>query len=124
MPINSDPGKIPPPPSLLGRSTPLDTVGPSEFLPGPYDPYTDRPTFPAGQPETAPGLPRGAPVIANTTGQFGCTTRQTGYSYTEPTVAHYAPNYYTPQQQYVPPTYLNHSKPYDHMSFNIINRSW
>jgi hypothetical protein len=65
--------------------------------------------------DTAPGLPHGAPIIANTTGQFGCTTGQTGYAYAEPTVAHYAPNYNTPQQQYVPPpTYLNHNTSYDH----------
>jgi hypothetical protein len=75
-------------------------------------------------PGPVPGLPCGAPIIANTTGQFGCTTGQTGYAYAEPTVAHYAPNYYTPQQQYVsPPTYLNHNTPYDHRSINIIDRS-
>ena len=54
MPMNSYPGQIPPPPSLLGRSAPLDMVEPSGLLPG--------------QSGTAPGLPRGAPIIANTTG--------------------------------------------------------
>jgi hypothetical protein len=92
-PMNSYPWQIPSSPSLLGRSVPLDTVEPFELLPGQSAPYADRPTFPAGQSGTTPGLPRGAPIIANTTGQFGCTTRQTGYAYAEPTVAHYAPNY-------------------------------
>jgi hypothetical protein len=124
MPINSYPGQIPPPPSLLGRSVPLDTVGPSKLWPGQFGPYADRPAFPVGQSGAAPGPPRGAPIIANTTEQFGFTTGQTGYAYAEPTVVHYAPNYYTPQQQYVmSPTYLNHSAPYDHMPINIINRS-
>jgi hypothetical protein len=110
MSMNSYPEQIPPPPSLLGRSAPLDMVKLSGLL--------------LGQSRTAPGLPRGAPIIANTTCQFGCTTVQTGYTYAEPTVAHYAPNYYTPQQQYVPPpTYLNHSTPYDHRPINIIDRS-
>jgi hypothetical protein len=121
--MNSYPGQIPPPPSLLGRSMPLDTVGSSKLLPGQSGPYADRPTFPAGQSGTAPGLPRGTPIIANTTDQFGCTTGHTRYPYAEPTVAHYAPNYYTPQQQYVPPTYLNHNTPYDHRPINIIDRS-
>jgi hypothetical protein len=103
MSMNSYLGQIPPPPSLLGRSAPLDAVRPSELLPGPSGPYAYRPAFPAGQSEIAPGLPCGAPITANTTGQFGFTTGQTGYAYVEPTVAHYAPNYYTPQQQYVPP---------------------
>jgi hypothetical protein len=124
MSMNSYPGQIPPSPSLLGRSAPLDMVGPSELLPGQSGTYADRSAFPAGQSGTAPGLQRGAPIIENTTGQFGCTTVQTGYAYAEPTVAHYTPNYYTPQQQYVPPpTYLNHNTPYDHRPINIIDRS-
>jgi hypothetical protein len=124
MPMNSYAGQIPPPLFLLGRSAPLDTVGPSELLPGPSDPYAEHPDFPVAQPGTAPGLPCGTPIKANTTGQFGCTTGQTGYAYAEPIVAHYAPNYYTPQQQYVPsPTYLNHNTPYNHRSINIIDRS-
>jgi hypothetical protein len=96
MPMNSYPGQIPLPPSLLGRSAPLDTVKPSELLPGQSDPYADSPIFPVGQSETIPGLPRGTPIIANMTGQFGCTTGQAEFAYTDPTVAHYAPNYYTP----------------------------
>jgi hypothetical protein len=125
MPMNSYPGQIPPPSSLLGRSVPLDTVGPSELLPRQFGPYTERLAFRVRQSGTEPGLPRGSLIIANTTGQFGCTTGQTGYAYAEPTVAHYAPNYYTPQQQYVPPpTYLNHITPYDHRPINIIDRSW
>jgi hypothetical protein len=124
LPMNSYPGQIPPPPSLFGRSAPLDMVGPSELLSGQSGPYADRLAFPAGQSGTAPGLPRGAPIIANTTGQLGCTTVQPGYAYAEPTVAHYAPNYYTPHQQYVPPpTYLNHNTPYNHRPINIIDRS-
>jgi hypothetical protein len=124
MPINSYLGQIPPPSSLLDRSAPLDTVGPSELLPGPSDPYADRPAFPAGQCGAAPGPPRGDPIAANTTGQFRFTTRQTRYTYVEPTVPHFTPNYYTPQQQYVPPpTYLNYSAPYDHRPINIIDRS-
>jgi hypothetical protein len=97
MPMNSYPGQIPLPPSLLGRSAPLDTVGPSELLPGQSNPYADRPAFPVGQSGTTPGPPRGAPIVANTIGQFGFTTGQTGYTYAEPTVAQYAPNYCTPQ---------------------------
>jgi hypothetical protein len=96
MPINSYPGQIPPLSSLLSRSTPLDTLGPSELLPGQSGPYADRPAFPAGQSETAPGLPRGAPIIANTADQFGCTIGQTEYAYAEPIVAYYAQNYYIP----------------------------
>jgi hypothetical protein len=124
MPMNSYPEKIPPLPSLFGKSAPLDTVGPSKLLPGQSGPYADRPAFPTGQSGTAPGLLHGAPIIANTTSQFGCTIVQTGYAYAEPTVAHYAPNYYTSQQQYVPPpTYLNHNTPYDHRPINIIDQS-
>jgi hypothetical protein len=88
MSMNSYPGKIPPPLSLIGKSAPLDKVRPSELLPGQSGPYADRPAFPAGQSGTEPGLPRGAPIIANTIGQFGCTTVQTGYAYAEPTVTH------------------------------------
>jgi hypothetical protein len=123
-PMNSYPGQIPPPSSLLGRSAPLDMVGSSKLLPGKSGPYADHPAFPIGQSRTAPGLLRGAPIIANTTDQFGCTTGQTGYAYAKLTVAHYAPNYYTPQQQYVlSPTYLTHITPYDHRAINIIDRS-
>jgi hypothetical protein len=68
MSMNSYLGQVPPPPSLLGRSAPLDTVGSSELLPGQSNPYADHPAFPAGQFGTAPGLPRGAAIIANTTG--------------------------------------------------------
>jgi hypothetical protein len=113
-----------PPLSLLGRSATLDAVGPSELLPGPSDPYADRPAFYVGQSRAVPGLPRGAPIMVNTTDQFGCTTVQTGYTYAEPVVAHHAPNYYTPQQQYVlPSTYLNHNAPYNHRLINTIDRS-
>jgi predicted transcriptional regulator len=42
MPMNSYSGQIQPLSFLLGRSAPLKTVGPSEPLPGPYDPYADR----------------------------------------------------------------------------------
>jgi hypothetical protein len=113
-----------PPPSLLGRSATLYAIGPSELLPRSSDPYADHPAFYAGQFGTVPGLPCGAPIMANTTGQFGCTTVQTGYTYAEPAVAHHAPNYYTPQQQYVSPsTYLNHNAPYNHRPINTIDRS-
>ena len=113
-----------PPPSLLGRPVTLDAVGPSELLPGPSGPYADRPAFPAGQSGPAPGLPHGVPIMANATGQFGFTTGQAGYAYAEPVVAHHAPNYYTPQQQYVSPsTYLTHNAPYNHRPINTIDRS-
>jgi hypothetical protein len=59
-----------PPSSLLGRSATLDAVGPSELLPGPSDPYADRPTFYVGQSGAVPGLLCGAPIMANTIGQF------------------------------------------------------
>jgi hypothetical protein len=124
MSMNSYPGQIPPPPSLLVRSAPLGTVGPSKLLPGPSGPYADRPAFPVGLSRAAPGPPRGTQIAANTIGQFGFTTKQIRYAYVEPTVAHFAPNYYTPQQQYFPPpTYLNHSAPNDHRPINIIDRS-
>jgi hypothetical protein len=124
MPMNSYPGQVPPPPSLLGRSATLDAVEPSEHLPGPSEPYADRSAFYAGQSGAVPGIPRGAPIMANTTDQFGCTTVQTGYTYAEPAVAHHAPNYYTPQQHYVSPsTYLNHNTPYNHIPINTIDRS-
>jgi hypothetical protein len=113
-----------PPSSLIGRSVTLHAVGPSELLPGPSSPYMDRPAFPARQSEAAPGLPRGIPIMASATDQFGFTTGQTGYAYAEPAVAHNAPNYYTPQQQYVSPsTYLNHNTPYNHRPINTIDRS-
>jgi hypothetical protein len=161
MSLNSYPGQVPPPPYLLGRSAPLNTVGPSELLPrpfglytdrpvcsagqsgvalgpppsllgrsttldvvGPSDPYADRPTFYAGQSGAVPGMSRGTPIMANTIGQFRCTTIQTGYTYEEPAVAHHTPNYYTPQQQYVSPsTYLNHNAPYNHRPINTTDRS-
>jgi hypothetical protein len=62
--------------------------------------------------------------MVNATGQFGFTIGQTGYTYPEPAVAHHAPNYYTPQQQYVSPsTYLNHNAPYNHRPINTIDWS-
>ena len=73
--------------------------------------------FPTWQSEAAPGPPHGAPIVAN-------AIEQSGYAYTERIVAHYAPSYYTSQQQYVsPPTYLNHNAPYSHKPFNIIDWS-
>jgi hypothetical protein len=124
MSMKSYPGQILPSSSLLSKSAPLDTARPSELMLGPTGPYTDRPAFPAKQSGAAVGLPHGALIIENTTGQFGFTTGHTEYAYTEPTVAHYAPNYYPPQQQYVSlPTYLNHNAPYDHRPINIIDRS-
>jgi hypothetical protein len=143
MPMNSYSGQIQPPPSLLGRSAPLNTVGPSEPLPVSFGPYADRTTCSAGQSRAAlgppssligrsvtldavgpsgaaPGLPHGVSIMVNTTGQFGFNTGQTGYTYAEPAVAHHAPNYYTPQQQYVSPsTYLNHNTPYNHRPITI-----
>jgi hypothetical protein len=47
MSMNSYLGQIPPPSSLLGRSTPLDTVRPSDLLPGESGPHADRSAFPA-----------------------------------------------------------------------------
>jgi hypothetical protein len=74
--MNSYPGQIPPSPSLLGRSTPLDTVGPSEPLPGQSDPYTDRLTFLSIPSGVALEPPRGALIVANQTGQSEFTIRQ------------------------------------------------
>jgi hypothetical protein len=114
-----------PPLSLIGRSATLDAVRPSELLPGLSGPYADRLAFPVGQSGATPGLPCGVPIMANATGQFEFTTGQTRYAYTEPVVAHHAPNYYTPQQQYVSPsTYLNHNAPYNHRPINTIDQSW
>jgi hypothetical protein len=98
---------MPPPLSLLGRLASLDTVRPSELLPGRSGPYANHSAFLAGQSGAAPGPPYDAPIVANTTRQFGFTTGQTRYAYAEPTVAHYAPNYYTPQQHYVPPLHIS-----------------
>jgi hypothetical protein len=47
MPMNSYPWQIPPPSSRLGRSAPIDMVGPSELLPGQSGLYADRLAFPA-----------------------------------------------------------------------------
>jgi hypothetical protein len=96
MPINSYSGQIPPPLSLFGRSVPLDTIRPTKLLPRQSGPYVDRPDFLVGQSWAAPGPPRSAPIVANTIERFGFTTGQTGYAYAKPTIAHYAPNYYTP----------------------------
>jgi hypothetical protein len=110
--------------SLIGRSATLDAVGPSELLPRSSDPYADRPAFPVRQSVAALGQPRGVLIMANATGQFGFTTGQTGYTYAEPAVAHHAPNYDTPQQQYVSPsTYLTHNAPYNHRPINTVDRS-
>jgi hypothetical protein len=49
MPMNSYSGQIQPLSSLLGRSAPLNTVRPSEPLPGPSGPYADRTACSAGQ---------------------------------------------------------------------------
>jgi hypothetical protein len=57
MPMNSYSGQIQPPPFLLGRSAPLNTVGPSEPLPRPFGPYADRTACSAGQSGAALGPP-------------------------------------------------------------------
>jgi hypothetical protein len=57
MPMNSYSGQIQPPPSLIGRSAPLNTVGPSEPLLGQSGPYADRPACSAGQSGAALGPP-------------------------------------------------------------------
>jgi hypothetical protein len=57
MPMNSYSRQIQPPSSLLGRSTPLNVVGPSEPLPGPSGPYADRPADSARQFGAALGSP-------------------------------------------------------------------
>jgi hypothetical protein len=57
MSMNSYPGQVPPPPSLLGRSAALNTVGSSELLPGPSDPYADRPACYDGQSGATVGPP-------------------------------------------------------------------
>jgi hypothetical protein len=49
VPINSYSGEIQPLSSLLDRSAPLNTVGPSKPLPGPSGPYADRTACSAGQ---------------------------------------------------------------------------
>jgi hypothetical protein len=49
MPMNSYLGQIPLSSSLFGRSAALDTVRPSELLLGLYNPYANRPPFPAAQ---------------------------------------------------------------------------
>ena len=167
MLMNSYLGQVPPPPSLLGRSAPLNTVGPSELLPRPFGLYTNRPACSTGQSGAALGPPpsllgrlatltrldcpsfypdrptltravrlsmpdslgsyqdcRVAPQNGEHVGQFRCTAVQTGYTYAEPVVAHHAPNYYTPQQQYISPsTYLNHNAPYNHRPINTIDLS-
>jgi hypothetical protein len=49
MPMYSYSGQIQPLSSLLGRSAPLNAVGPSEPLPGLSGPYTNRPACSTGQ---------------------------------------------------------------------------
>jgi hypothetical protein len=71
--MNSYLGQIPLQSSLLGKSVPLDMVGPSELLLRQSGPYVDRPAFRALKSGAAPGPPRGAPIVANTTGQSGIT---------------------------------------------------
>jgi hypothetical protein len=69
--MNSYTGQVPPPPSLLGRSAPMNTVGPSELLPGPSGPYADRPACSAGQSRAALGPPSsllGRPVTLDAVG--------------------------------------------------------
>jgi hypothetical protein len=120
MPMNSYLGKIPPPPLLLGRSVPLDTIRPSKPLLGQSNPYADRPVFPAGQFGAALGPPCGVPIVANTTKQSRFTIGQSGitldrsavwigqseYANVEPIVAHYALINYTPQRQYILPLHI------------------
>jgi hypothetical protein len=50
MPMNSYPGQIPPPSSLLGRSAPMDTVGSSGF---PYRTVRDRTRATAWRPNNS-----------------------------------------------------------------------
>jgi hypothetical protein len=69
--MNSYLGQIPSLSSLLGRSTLLDMVGPSEPLLGQSDPYSNCPAFPAGQSQATSGPPRGAPIVANKTRPSG-----------------------------------------------------
>jgi hypothetical protein len=57
MPMNSYSGQIQPPSSLLGKSAPLNTVGPSKPLPGPSGPYAYRPACSVGQSGAALGPP-------------------------------------------------------------------
>jgi hypothetical protein len=104
MPMNLYTGKLPPPSSLLGRSAPLDTVGPFELWPG----YVDRPIFSGGQSGATLGPTCGAPIEMNTSRLAGLTIGQpgiasnrsstwagpSGYACTKPTVAHYAAIYY------------------------------
>jgi hypothetical protein len=57
VPKNLNSGQIQPPPSLLGRSVPLNMVGPSEPLLEPSGPYADRLACSAGQSGAALGPP-------------------------------------------------------------------
>jgi hypothetical protein len=105
MSMNSYLGQIPPLPSLLGRSVPLDTVALSKPLPRQSDHYVDRLAFTVEQSRAAPGLSCGAQIVVNTIGQSEFTieqsgiasdrpaasARQSGYGYANSTLAHYAP---------------------------------
>jgi hypothetical protein len=55
--MNSYLGQIQPRSSLLGRSAPLNMVGPSELLPGPSGPYADCPAYSAGKSGATLGPP-------------------------------------------------------------------
>jgi hypothetical protein len=67
MPMNSYSRQIPPPPSVLGRSVPLDMIRPFKPLPGHSGPYSNCSVFPSGQSRAVPGPPRGASTVANKT---------------------------------------------------------
>jgi hypothetical protein len=120
MSMNSYLGQIPPSSFLLGRSAPLDTVKPSKLLP-----QTVRPLHgPSGfLYRTVRSRTRTTTWCPNSSEHNRAIRmyHRTDWIRIRRT---YSCTLYTPQQQYVPPpTYLNHSAPYNHRSINIINRS-
>jgi hypothetical protein len=93
--MNSYLGQIPPPLSLLDISANLEMTGPSASNRGPSSSNADTLTEPSR------------------------------YTYAEHIASQNTPNYYIPQQQYVPhPTYQSHGAPCNRRPSVVLDRPW